>query len=279
MNNPSPTHTATTITRKWWFLAIVLPMLCLLYALPTYSTQSFDPRQTGDLIVEVFSHAPLYAYPAIFPIFKILTVVLIAGIIFLGDRVTRVFFAYGGIVILASAWLQNMADTPNYGFAVMTGNIVIFSIVALLWIWEAVAKKSDFSQQKPPLWKYWVVPLAFLSFWEPANLSSSTPVPDFSPLLLLTSDGAVTFCMVVPVYLSILTLFYPKVNRLVLCITGFVGTATGLLNMMQWFILMPEGWWMGILHIPLLSISIYAFVLSLRKQDGLSTGHLTPSIE
>jgi len=38
---------------------------------------------------------------------------------------------------------------------------------------------------------------------------------------------------------------------------------TGLLNVMQWFFFVPEGWWMGVLHVPLLSISVYAFGLSL----------------
>lgn len=36
---------------------------------------------------------------------------------------------------------------------------------------------------------------------------------------------------------------------------------------------MPKGWWVGILHLPLLSVSIYAFVLSLHKQDSHAASH------
>jgi hypothetical protein len=38
----------------------------------------------------------------------------------------------------------------------------------------------------------------------------------------------------------------------------------GAVNMLVWFVVLPSGWWMGVLHIPLLVISIYAFVLGLR---------------
>ena len=148
-------RTLETITCKWWFLAA---LLLIQFFTPTYAAKGFDPRGTQQLIIAVFSNAPLYAYPAVFPVFKVLTILLIAGIIFLGDRVTRIFHAYAGTIILASAWLQNMADTPEYGSAIITGNIIVFTVVALLWIWEAVVKKSDFSPQKLPLWRYWVVP-------------------------------------------------------------------------------------------------------------------------
>ena len=263
-------HVLDTITRKRWFLTV---LFLLYFIVPSYAVRGFDPRNTAQLLIAVFSNAPLYAYPGMFPIFKIIMILFVIAIIFLGDKMTRSFHIYAGIMILTSAWLQNMADTPDYGFAIITGNVVVFTLVALLWFWEAFVRKSDFSPQKLPLWRYWVVPMAFLSFWEPASLSGHVPTADFNPLLLLTSDGAVTFCMVVPVYLAILSLFYPRVNRTVLCVTSFAGAVTGLLNMVTWFVFMPEGWWMGILHIPLLSISLYAFVLSLRKQDSHPSSH------
>ncbi|MBN1413176.1 MAG: hypothetical protein JW969_20215 [Spirochaetales bacterium] len=252
------------LPHKWWFFLV---LFLLYFIVPAYTSKPFNPQQTGALIVEVFSHSPLYNFSSIFPVFKILTLLMITGIIIFGHRMTRIFFAYGGIVILASAWLQNMAETTNYGFAVISGNVAVFSIVALFWLWEAFAGESDFSRIKPPLWKYWVVPLALLAFWEPFSISNNVPVPDFNPILILTSDGAVVFCMTAPVYLAVLTFFHPWVNIAVLRITAFTGMVTGLLNMVQWFVLMPEGWWMGILHIPLLSISIYAFILSLHKPD------------
>jgi hypothetical protein len=68
-----------------------------------------------------------------------------------------------------------------------------------------------------------------------------------------------------PVYLGILTLYYPKVNVVTLRLTGLLGIIIGFWNMMVNFLIMPDLWWNGVLHLPLLFISIYAFVLSLRN--------------
>lgn len=77
--------------------------------------------------------------------------------------------------------------------------------------------------------------------------------PDFDPLLLLTSPGyGLSFCMTTPVILCLLTFFYPRVNE-------FVGIIYGLWNMFSF--LDPRTQWLGVLHFPLLFISIYALVL------------------
>ena len=72
-----------------------------------------------------------------------------------------------------------------------------------------------------------------------------------------------------PVYLGILTLYYPKVNVVTLRLTGLLGIIIGFWNMIVNFLIMPDLWWNGVLHLPLLFISIYAFVLSLRNLCSL----------
>ena len=52
--------------------------------------------------------------------------------------------------------------------------------------------------------------------------------PDFNPLMLLTNEAGVTFCMMTPTFLAVLTLFFPLVNRAVLRVTSFVGILLGL---------------------------------------------------
>jgi membrane protein implicated in regulation of membrane protease activity len=65
-------------------------------------------------------------------------------------------------------------------------------------------------------------------------------------------------------------------------VTAFAGLITAVFNLLQWFVFNPQFWWMGVLHLPLLAISIYAFVLSLRKiarpQDSVNI-HATPQPE
>jgi hypothetical protein len=262
-----------SITKKWWFLVIII----ILFFLPSYSSQPVDPQEIPQLIIEVISNAFIYSYTTLFPVFKIIPIFLILVIILFGDRVTRIFDIYVAVTITLFATLQNMALTENYGFAIVTGNLVVYLLVALLWVWEAIIKQNDFSPQKRPLWKYWVVPVALVAFWFPVN--TGTVPPDFDPRYLLLNEAGLTGCMMIPVYLAVLTLYFPKVNVPTMRLTAFAGLITGTLNVIQWFIFYPQVWLMGVLHLPLLLISIYAFVLSLRTvtmaQDPVKA-HSTP---
>jgi hypothetical protein len=72
--------------------------------------------------------------------------------------------------------------------------------------------------------------------------------------------------MMTPVYLAILTVYHPRVNLPVLRATSLVGVVVGLGNMWFEIVLKPVYWWMGVLHIPLLSISSYGLVLSFKTE-------------
>jgi hypothetical protein len=62
-----------------------------------------------------------------------------------------------------------------------------------------------------------------------------------------------------PVYLGILTLYYPKVNVVTLRLTGLLGIIIGFWNMIVNFLIMPDVlWWNGVLHLPCYS---YLFTL------------------
>jgi hypothetical protein len=98
-----------------------------------------------------------------------------------------------------------------------------------------------------------------LALWAPYSEGSAGVVPDFNPLLLLTSpDYGLTFCFTTPMFLFWLIQAYPRVNPVAYRITAFNGLLYGLLNMMHWF--NPELRWMGFLHLPLLITSAYALV-------------------
>ena len=247
------------VTHKWWFFLLFL----ILFFVPSYGSKGLDPREAPQFAITVVSNALIYSYPSLFPVFKVVPILLILSIVFLGNKMTRVFNIYVATISVLFALFQTMAFTEEYGFAVLTGNLASYSVVAVFWIWEVVAKQNDFTPQKRPPWKYWVVPLAFLAFWYPVDLD--TLMPDFAPIYILTSQSGLTYCMMTAVYLAILTLYYPKVNRSTLRATSFAGIITGVLNVMQFFLRTRYSWWMGVLHLPLLTISVYAFVLSFSK--------------
>jgi hypothetical protein len=141
-------------------------------------------------------------------------------------------------------------------------------------VWEVVEEKNDFEIRKHPLWRWWVAPLAVFSFLAPVD--ANTMLPDFNPLRMLTNEAGLTFCMMTPVVLAVLTLFHPRVNHVILRILGFAGMLLGAVNMVMWFFVESWGWWMGVLHIPLVVISVYAFVLSQVRTAGETPS--TPAI-
>ena len=200
----------------------------------------------------------------LYPVFKIVPLILIFAIILFRNRIGRIFSLYGCITYLLFAFLQGIAITDKYGFGIVTGNFILMILVAIFWFWEAFVNKNNFTPQKLPIIRYWVAPLMFLAFWYPINLESMKP--DFNLAYLFTNPAGLAFCTMTPVYLGILTLYYPKVNIATLRVTSLLGIIIGFWNMVVNFLIKPDIlWWNGVLHLPLVFISIYAFVLSFRK--------------
>ena len=168
------------------------------------------------------------------------------------------------ITYVLFAFLQNIAVTKEYGLGIVISNLVVICIVAAFWFWEVLVQKNDFTPRKQSLWKYWVITFAFLSIWYPANPNNH--MPDFNPLYIFTNAAGLFFCMTTPLYLAILTFYYPTVIIATLRVTSFVGIILAFYNILVNFVMFPDQlWWNGVLHIPLITISIYAFSLSFRK--------------
>lgn len=251
------------VTGKWWLYVLLL----LLFFVPPYVATGYGSADSMELINKVLLDPLIYALPALMPIAKAIPVILIVAVLVLGNRVRRLFNGYVALLYVALACFQTTAFTDEYGFVLLSGNLAIVLAVALSWVWEVLAEKNDFERRKWPLSKWWVAPLALLALLGPVD--ASTMSPDFSPMRLLTSESGLTYCMMTPVILAVLTLYYPAVNLAVLRVTGFVGVLFGLVNLVTWFALESSTWWMGVLHIPLAAISIYALVLAYRREQNM----------
>jgi hypothetical protein len=261
MNTENVQSRLESITRKWWFFLLFILMNIFL---PPYASKGFEWSEIGIITGTILSNALVYAYASLYPIFKIIPIVFVISVITLGNRVTRLFNTYVAITYVLFAFLQSIAITEEYGLGIITVNVVMFGTVAAFWFWEALAKENDFTPQKLSAWKYWVIPLAVLAFWYPLN--PDTMMPDFNSIYLLSNVAGLAFCLMTPVYLSLLTFYYPKVNMATLRVTSLVGVIIGFYNILTNFIMYPSVlWWNGVLHIPLITISIYALALSLRK--------------
>ena len=256
-------RTLDLITRKWWFVVVFI-LLDLL--LPPIATKGYDSSKMGEIIPYLILHSLLTSdgLSFLYPIFKILPIILVIALVFSGNRFSRIFSFYVGINYILFAVLQYISITDTYGFAIVSGNFILTLVVAFLWFWEFVVNRNDFTPRKINLIRFWVIPLAFLAFWFPLNLESMKP--DFNLSYIFTNPVGLAFCNMTPVYLAILTLYYPRVNISTLRITSLLGVILGCFNVLVNFFINPDVlWWFGVLHLPLLIISTYALILSFRK--------------
>ena len=246
------------VTKRWWLYVL----LGVLFFLRPHAALDYAPGDSMDVIMQALKDPLIFSIPILMPIAKAIPILLIIGVVWLGNKTRKVFSGYVALFYLVAACFQQSGITEDFGLVVVTSNLVLILVVALLWGWEVISGQNNFEPRQTPWWKWWVAPFAVFAFLSPVD--STTLAPDLNPLRLLTNEAGLTYCMMTPFVLAVMTLFHPTVNNAVLRISSFVGILFGLVNMLVWFILMPIGWWMGVLHIPLLMISVYAFVLALR---------------
>lgn len=78
----------------------------------------------------------------LFSLFKLIPLLLLLLILY-RNKVRKVFSLYVAVNFFLVAIFQNMASTREYGFTVLTGNLLVSLIVALSWCGEAIADQND----------------------------------------------------------------------------------------------------------------------------------------
>lgn len=249
------------ITRKRVFYAIFIFVVLL----PPITTPLYGFSQSYAILGEVLKNS-LKPYMFLMPIASVILLLMIVGVVVYGNRFGRVFSAFVGVNYVLIIVLQNTGMTPSYGYAILLNNLVWIAIVALVWFVEAMVQKTDYTFERLPWWRYWVVPLSIIAFW--AQYSDPW---NYHPILLLTSEAPLSFCFVTPIFLALLTLLYPRVNMPVMRVTSFLGIIMGIFNMMGglagvFIVDLLTGTHAMFTHMPLLLISLYCFRLSIRKK-------------
>lgn len=245
------------VSQKKYFYPLCYVLLFLIGSfIPHYTSTGYAYFEEGGSVIVSVMRVGLEKYRPLAPIFHIVTVLLLLAIWKFGNKVRRIFSLYFGINLIFIAIAQCTGNTAEFGFVIMTGTVIVFILLGLIWLSESIKPKTDLRFRRLPLYRYWPVPLAILSFWWPMSMDLQ---PNFDPVLFLTSLYGIGGCATLPVIICMLTLFYPKVNEPLYKITSFVGIIYGFWNMFS--LLSPHTRWLGLLHIPLFSISIYAWLL------------------
>ena len=251
------------LSKKWWFYLILFIILFI----PSIATKGLDPRNTSDFVATVFKHSFANSISPIYPVIQSVIIVFIALLFIFKGKVTRMFSIMVATNYLLITVVDNVAITEKYGLGIILGNVLAFSIISVLWIWEIFINKNTFNRRNKSIAIYIFIILASFSFLLPAD--ANTLLPSINILTLFTSGSGVWFCFVTPLYLSLLLYFYPSINIVILRVTSFVGLIIGLLNLSIHFTTYVEtNWWYGILHLPLLVISLYGLIISLRQRDS-----------
>ena len=251
-------------TKKWWFFALLLLAQSVL--MPIVS-RNFEPQDIDRMVIVTLGNAPQGHLGNLNIVFQSLSLLMFILLFVFKNRVRTLFNAYVSVSYLTFAFIQNIAVTEQYGFSVVTVNLVMFLFVAYVWIRETLHPENNynFSGFK---WKYaWMIVLALFAYWCPFTHQGQ---PDLNPLHFFTNNTATAFCLTTPAFLTILTLNLPKVNIVTYRITAIIGFVIGIYNMFNFF--NPHTVWLGFVHIPLVSISLYCAILSYkvaaRKKDA-----------
>jgi hypothetical protein len=94
---------------------------------------------------------------------------------------------------------------------------------------------------------------------------------------ILYNESGVTYCMITPLILGVLLLFSKGVYKPTFSVIAYTGLIFGILNMITWFGLMSENWWMGVLHLPLLILSFFGLVSTSKPAiSHQAAGHSSP---
>lgn len=217
------------LTSWKFFLLLVL----LQFILMPVATRNFQFKGIGDLIFHTLGRAFIMdMYPYAFCFQAAMILALIALIVWKG-KFSRYFTGIAGCFYLLYAVIQNMAITEQYGFSMVTVNVVM------------------------------MIPVAIFCLWWPMDMK--TALPDFSLHYLWDSGSAMGFCPMTPVFLTLLISMKKGANRIVLGVTAMVGIIIGFYNMSNFST--DAGFYLGLYHLPLLGMSAYALLCSKRKKN------------
>ncbi len=253
------------ITAKWWFLALI-PII--FFFSPPYVQRNGYPLSDFSKWYETIGIIGSKNLTSLFSSYSIImnsvAIVAVILVFVLKNKFSRLFSIYISIMMVFYGITQNTSYTEQNGIGIITCSYIVLPILSGVWIWEAFARKNDFEKPKNiNIWTIIAFCAALFAFWNPIN--PATLMPDFNPVYLLTNGGNSMFCTMTPLFISVLFFFYPYINTAALRVTGIIGASIGFIQLMMHLVIMVNtNWWIGIIHIPVFTLSIAAVIVSFK---------------
>lgn len=247
-------------------------LLTIIIFLPPYTQIAYNPANTTDVIAEVMARPLVASIEWVFPIAKALLFAVVVLTI-VSDKFSQKFLlGYYSLILLVIGLMQNMSFTPHYGFTWLIGNTIAQFAVVGFCLADVLKNRTFMLKQSFLKQRLWIVVFMLLAFLMPYSVNKSNIVyPSFTLSVLLNESG-VTYCMITPVIIGVFLLFPKGVHNPTLSIISYVGFVFGILNMMTWFVMKIENWWMGVLHLPLVILSFYGLLVSRKGNKASAQG-------
>ena len=203
-------------------------------------------------LVQLVVSAPLaYSIPEVLPVAKA-ALLLAAAVAVVGTRHSpRMLVAYYAATLVVVGVFQNAADLGERGLAFLTGNAVAQVALAAGCLVSLRSVTGPAALRRARLW---VLPLMLLALAFPYAEAGTAVRPGWDGAL--TNGSGVSYCMVTAVVAGAMFVrpeAYPALLRVAV---GALGAIFGLMNLVTWFVIAPQSWWMGVLHVPLLVCSL-----------------------
>jgi len=188
---------------------------------------------------------------------------MLGGLFLFRNKLRTVFSLFVAVPYLVFYSVQLIGfNHPKFGTVFHLGGFVMIAIISMSWLIEVFQKKNDYSKISFRPVHLLLIPAAFFAFWLPEQNN----LPHFDPLLILTSGGGLALCMMLPVYITIQSLFYPDINMFIMRVIGIFGLLFASYNIFfTWGSNFSQAWWGGAEHLPMLLISVYAIIVGYRK--------------
>jgi len=259
------------LSQKKMFYPTIFFIFLIFSFLPPITQEPYSPENTQQVIIQLLMVA-IKPYEAFGIPFHIATIILVGWILLDSTASGRPLFIFMGVNFIIIALVQSFGTTELYGEVIHIGSLVTFILLGILWIWAGVTGGTEPLSTNIQWHHLFLLPFAVFSFWAPYQVKENVVLPDFNPALLLTSpDYGLTFCLTAPVFLYLLLILFPKINIPAYRITAFNGLLYALFNITHWF--NPDTRWMGVLHLPLLVLSIATLIQSRNRNISLKKKH------
>lgn len=243
-------------------------LLLVLFATPPVQGGAVvGSQQITGLVGSVLMQPWSESVAALLPLAKVaLLAAAIVGIFAVGPY-PKIVLGYYAATLAVMAVFQNTA-TLDGGVTIIVGNMVAELVVAGVCLLGLRHTRVTAGLRRERLW---LVPLMAWAWLYPFALDGETVVPGGWTSVLANGAG-LTYCMVTPVIAGTMALRPAAYGRTTRAIVGWLGLIFGILNMMTWFVISPDSWWMGTLHLPLLVVATFLTVTSWREAQTCPTG-------